>query len=79
MPSLLDRLLNVAVAEDEAANALVGGKPRETISATIGRARQAGAWWAPAAAAVVDGLFGAGHCARMAAVEQARRDAEVGR
>lgn len=76
MPSLLDRLLNVAIAEDEAVNSLGGGSPRETISGTVGRAVLARAWWATIVASLIDGVFGAGHCAREAAKEQARRDAQ---
>lgn len=78
MAGFLRRLLNVAVAEDEAANSLAGGSPRETISGSIGRAVLAGKPWAAPARLVVDGLFGTGHCARQAAYEAARRSAEGG-
>jgi hypothetical protein len=73
VPSLLDRLLGVAIAEDEAANAALGGDPRETISGTIGRAWLAGARWARPARALVDVVFGKGHCLTQAAKEAARR------
>lgn len=73
MASLLDRLLNTAIAEDEALNALGGGKPQETISGTIGRGLLRGYWWAKPARAVVDGIFGNGHCAKQAAKEAAYR------
>jgi hypothetical protein len=72
MASLLDRLLNLAVAADEGANALGGGSPRETISGTIGRGLLRGYWWAPPARFVVDWIFGQGHCAAQAAREAAR-------
>jgi hypothetical protein len=72
------RLLNFLLGEDEALNALGGGKPRETISGTVGRADMGGKWWAFALAYMIDGLLGEGHCARQAAKEQARRDAEAG-
>lgn len=72
MASLLDRLLNTAIAGDEALNALGGGLPTQTISGTIGRGLIRGYWWAKPARAVVDGIFGAGHCATEAAKEAAR-------
>ena len=76
MASLLERLLNVAVAEDEAINAAGGGSPRQTLSGTIGRGLQRGYWWAPPARAVVDGIFGQGHCARTAESEAQRGDGQ---
>lgn len=78
MAGAFKRLLNFAVAEDEAINALDGGSPRETISGGIGRALLARKWWAPSARLVVDGLFGQGHCARMAEKEARRRALEAG-
>lgn len=72
----MGRLLNFLLGEDEALNALGGGKPRETISGTVGRALPA--QWARLLAYGIDGLLGEGHCARQAAKEQARRAAEAG-
>lgn len=77
-----DRLLNVAIAEDEAANAALGGRPRETLSGSIGRACGFGGGharaWGPLARALVDGLFGRGHCQRQAEKEARRRALEAG-
>lgn len=75
---LAARLLKFALGGDEALNGLVGGRSRETLSGSTGRALLAGKWWAPMVASVLDGLFGERHCAREAAKEQARRDAEAG-
>jgi hypothetical protein len=71
---------------DEAANALLGGNPRETLSGSIGRALAAGRWWAPGACAAVNALAYAvtwavtlgraaqrDHCQATAADEAARR------
>lgn len=63
------RLLGFLVGEDEALNALGGGKPTQTVSGTIGRGLQRGYWWAEPARVVVDGVFGTGHCARQASKE----------
>lgn len=73
MPSLLDRIINIAEAEDEALNAILGGGPRETISGSVGRAYQAGKWWAPFVRTVLDAIFGQGHCLAQAALEAERR------
>jgi hypothetical protein len=78
MPSFLDRLLGVLIAEDEAVNAALGGDPRETISGTVGRAcgltvfgeRR---WWGAAARWVVDAVMGKGHCELQAEKEARRR------
>lgn len=67
------RLINFLIGQDEALNAIGGGKPRETISGTVGRAVIEGAWWAWIAAYAIDGLLGEGHCARVAAAEAKRR------
>lgn len=64
-----NRLLGFLIGEDEALNALGGGKPTQTISGTVGRAVIAGKWWGPLLAYGIDGLFGEGHCARVAARE----------
>lgn len=74
MPSLLDRLLNIATAGDEVVNAVVGGKPRETISGSVARAFKARKWWAPLVMAVIDAVYGKGHCLAQAAIEAVRRD-----
>ena len=56
----------MAVAFDEAGNALLGGDAQETISRRTGLAFIAGKRWARAAAPVIDYFFGAGHCAENA-------------
>ena len=78
MTHLPDRVLNVLIGVDETANALLGGKPQETISGTIGRAllEPSPPLWAKASRALVDGIFGPGHCVLNAKLEQARRDAD---
>jgi len=73
MAGLRERLTAYLLGQDMALNGLGGGEPRETISGTIGRGLQARAWWAPASCWVVDGIFGAGHCAAQAAIEEERR------
>lgn len=78
MAGFAQRLVGFLLGEDEALNALGGGQSRETISGTVGRALEAGAWWAKPVAAVIDGLLGEGHCLAQAAKEQARRVEEGG-
>jgi hypothetical protein len=75
---MIQRLIDFLIGEDEAFNALGGGKPRETISGTVGRAVLAGSWWAKYAAYGIDGLLGEGHCARVAASEALRRQRDGG-
>lgn len=75
---MIGRLINFLLGQDESLNALGGGKPRETISGTVGRGVIDGKWWAPWLAYAIDGLFGDGHCARAAASEALRRAAEMG-
>lgn len=74
--SWLDRLKNVAYAEDEAANAALGGLPRETLSGTIGRAAAAGDWWAiHVGQPLVNWLMSSPtHCQDAAAAEAKRRE-----
>lgn len=69
--NLPKRLLGFCIGLDEAVNALGGGDYRQTISGTIGRGLLKGVWWAKPARILVDGLFGAGHCAAQAAKEAA--------
>lgn len=69
MAGLGKRLLGFLIGQDEALNALGGGEPTQTISGTIGRGLQRGYWWAKPARAIVDGVFGQGHCATQAAKE----------
>ena len=69
----LQRLLNIAIVADEEGNALVGGKPRETISGSAGRALGARRWWAPAAVAAINAVFGQNHCQDQAGIEDERR------
>lgn len=76
MTSLLRRMLNVAIAGDEVGNAVLGGKPWETISGSVGRALMDGKPWAKVVAPVIDAVFGQGHCVYWAKVELARRASE---
>jgi hypothetical protein len=81
MTSLPQRLLGVAVAEDEAANALTGGSYRETVSGSVGRAAGHTAygsnppkWWAVhIAQPFINAIFGPDHCAQQAQAEAVRR------
>lgn len=77
MAGIGKRLVNVLDAEDEAVNALWGGSPQETISGTVGRAAQAGKWWAVHIARPLINLIMCNpqHCQQIAAVEAARRAA----
>lgn len=72
------RIVNFLLGLDMGVNGLGGGLPRETISGTVGRACDAGAWWGPAIrfAIEVQPWFGWGHCANVAAEEAARRVAD---
>jgi hypothetical protein len=69
------RVVNFLLGIDEGVNGLFGGARGETISGTVGRACAAGAWWGPAARAIIEAQpwFGWGHCANVAAEEAARR------
>ena len=58
----IDRALRMAVALDQCGNAGLGGSEDETISSRAGRAARDGEPWAPLAVALIDGIFGAGHC-----------------
>ena len=75
-----NRVLNTLLGLDETLNTLFGGRPRETVSGTIGRAVLlfSPPWWAKPAAWVVDGVFGRHHCATQALIEQKRRSDELG-
>jgi len=70
--NIFGRLRGFLVGQDEAVNALGGGKTDQTISGTVGRAVIAGKWWGWILAYAIDGLFGEGHCARQAAQEANR-------
>lgn len=86
---ILQRLFRVAVAEDEAANAAVGGDFRETLSGSIGRAAEAGKPWAVkvaqpvvnalafAVTRIVTGTGQTQHCQGQAAKEAAMRAART--
>lgn len=71
MAGLGSRLWAFLIGEDEALNALGGGSPKQTISGTVGRAVLAGKWWGKPLAAVIDAIFGDGHCLREAEKETA--------
>lgn len=80
MAGLLKRLFWFAVEQDQAIAALGGAGQDETLSGVIGRACNVSAygrrrWWGPLAARLVDGIFGAGHCADQAMKEARRRAA----
>lgn len=78
MTDLRDRVRNVAIGVDETANALVGGKPNETISGTVGRAAAAGDWWAVnVGQPLVNWLMNSPtHCQDTAAAEAKRREVD---
>lgn len=73
----MNRIRNILLGLDESANSLFGGRYRETISGTIGRAlgEAPAPIWARAARWAVDGILGQGHCVFNAKAEQDRRDA----
>lgn len=73
------RIINVLLGLDETVNAVLGGRPRETISGTIGRALSdpKQQYWAQPARVIVDGVLGQGHCATNAKVELERRTADA--
>ena len=77
MTHLPNRVLNVLIGIDETVNSLIGGRPRETISGTIGRAlmQQPVPAWAKVARVIVDGIFGQGHCLWNGHAELDRRKA----
>lgn len=66
MTHLPDRLHNILVAIDEVANAMLGGRAKQTVSGSVGRALIAGRWWAPPVAWLLALVFGRGHCQRAA-------------
>jgi hypothetical protein len=83
------RAHNMAVAYDQAGNAMFGGRPDQTMSSRVGDAKVRGQQWAQIAAPILDFFFGKGHAlsnvdlpvdqisvANQAAVDQA--DAEQG-
>lgn len=83
------RAHNMAVAYDQAGNAMFGGPPTQTMSSRVGDAKVRGQKWAQIAAPILDFFFGKGHAlsnvdlpvdqisaANQAAVNQA--DAEQG-
>lgn len=57
-----ERSRRMALAIDMCGNALLGGDPRETISARTGRNLIAGKRWARIVAPVIDFFFGENHC-----------------
>lgn len=67
------RIVNILIGIDETLNAVFGGRPRETVSGTIGRAYLRHEEWAPAAMWIVDHIFGKGHCLKQANLESLRR------
>ena len=71
----MGRVLNVLLALDQTANALLGGRPRETISGTVGRAltQFAPPLWAKVAGCLIDGVLGKHHCVQQARIEAIRR------
>lgn len=81
MTSLPRRFLGLLIGEDEAANALLGGRYRETLSGSVGRAaghtaygEQPPKWWAVhIAQPLINSIFGPDHCQHAAEDEAARR------
>lgn len=76
MAGVPERIKNLLIAEDEAVNSIGGGLPTETVSGTVGRALVAGKPWAKPVVALVDAVFGKGHCLRQAEIEAKRRTAD---
>ena len=63
------RLKGFVVGQDEALNALGGGKPTQTISGTAWRAFKVGKWWGWPLVALIDALLGEGHCQAVGVAE----------
>jgi hypothetical protein len=76
MASLFDRLKLFATEQDEALNALGGGRRGQTLSGTIGRAAQDGKWWAAKVALPLVNVLmhDPTHCQQAAADEAAITD-----
>jgi hypothetical protein len=49
---------------DQLINTLLGGRPWETISSSVGKQAAQGIGWALVAEKVIDAVMGAGHCRR---------------
>ena len=71
----MSRIINVLLGIDQTVNALLGGRPRETISGTVGRAltQFAPPLWAKVAGFLIDGVLGKHHCIQQARIEAIRR------
>ena len=74
---LQERLVKALIGLDIAANGLMGGHWRETLSGSAGRAHyQAGKWWGRIAVGLIDLIFGEGHCWSQVVAEDQRRRLE---
>ena len=71
----MSRIINVLLGLDQTLNALLGGRPRETISGTVGRALSqfSPPLWAKVAGFLIDGVLGKHHCIQQARIEAIRR------
>lgn len=58
--------LQIAIALDQLANAILWGSARQTISARAWFAKQAGKTWGRIAVSLIDRMFGSSHCQRSA-------------
>jgi len=64
--------VNIAIAFDQLANALIGGDPDETISSRAGKARRRGAPWACLLCGLLD-MIDPRHCAKAREDDEGRR------
>lgn len=67
----------IAVALDELLNALAWGSARQTVSTRAWLAKVRGKAWGKVAVAILDRIFGAGHCERSAARAAAEDAADL--
>lgn len=67
---MIDYLRNVGAGLSHLLNAVLGGDPRYSFSARVGKAQAAGKGWAKAVGSVIDAaLFSRNHC-----IEHAREE-----
>jgi hypothetical protein len=71
----MSRIINVLLGLDQTLNAMLGGRPRETISGTVGRAlaQFSPPLWAKIVGFLIDGVLGKHHCIQQARIETIRR------
>lgn len=63
--------LNVLIGVDQLGNAILGGSPDDTISSRCWKARVKGKRWGLIAVALIDGVFGRGHCENAVELDEA--------